>query len=376
MVHAALVLGIIAVVLASVALWIAAVTYREHRTTATLPPMRAPRRVPVPRATTDDDGTPRPVGPAAFVINPIKVSDVEALETAARTISRELGLPDPLIFHTTVADPGVGQAKDALAAGASVVVAAGGDGTVRSVATALAGGEVPMALIPSGTGNLLARNLDLPVDGHSPLVRTALSGREVEMDLGWLTAIPAEGDAGDQGYPEHLFLVMAGAGFDAQMVAGADDALKRRIGWVAYFFAGVRHLHARRTRLALQVGNGAWQALRVRTLLFANCGRLPAGIVLLPDADLDDGYLDVAAIDTRGGLIGWASLLWRVLLQGIGVRHTVLYNPSSIEFFRGRSISVQLDKPGPVQVDGDLVGEAVEVHVRVQAGGLRVRVRR
>ncbi|GMA33411.1 diacylglycerol/lipid kinase family protein [Litorihabitans aurantiacus] len=313
-----------------------------------------------------------------------------------------------MIYRTTVEDTGLGQARSAVEAGASVVVVAGGDGTVRAVAEALAGTHVPMALVPAGTGNLLARNLDIPVDNLQQQVRTALSGRDMAMDLGWLTTVPpapesaetaeqtehpdvatTDGAATDlddlpttdlTGTPaphrEHVFLVMAGLGFDAAMVAGADDQLKRRVGWVAYFLVGVRHLHARRTRLRLRLGTGGWQHERVRTLLFANCGRLPAGIVLLPDAEIDDGYLDVAAIDTRGGLIGWASLLGRVMMQGLGWRSANAYNPSRIEFWRARQIAVELDEPHAVQVDGDLVGDAVALKVRVQPDGLRVRVRR
>lgn len=385
---AALVIGIIALVIAVIALGVAVVGYRELRATRTTPAMRAPRTTiaPVPA---HDAAPPAPEGPAAFVINPVKVADVDALVSYARLTAHELGLPEPLIYRTTVEDPGVGQARSAMDAGASVVVVAGGDGTVRAVAEALAGSVVPMALIPSGTGNLLARNLDIPVVDLQQQVRTALSGRDMSMDLGWLRTVPpprepSEADEAPDvdltGVPapsrEHVFLVMAGLGFDAAMVAGADDELKRRVGWVAYFIVGVRHLHARRTRLALRLGTGAWHQQRVRTLLFANCGRLPAGIVLLPDAEIDDGYLDVAAIDTRGGLIGWASLLGRVMLQGLGWRSRNAYNPSRIEFWRAREIAVRLDEPHAVQVDGDLVGDAIALKVRVQPDGLRVRVRR
>ena len=397
--NAALVIGIIALSIAVIALIVAVIGYREQRVHRTSPAMRAPRTSV--SIVAEDFTTPAtPEGPAAFVVNPIKVADVDALERLARQTAEEFGLPEPLILRTTANDPGVGQAREALAAGASVVVAAGGDGTVRAVAEALAGTNVPMALIPSGTGNLLARNLDLPVEGLQQQVRTALSGRDMAMDLGWLSiltpaptststtstsaststltpALPAtESTDVDAPQREHVFLVMAGLGFDAAMVAGADDDLKRRVGWVAYFIAGVRHLHARRTRLSLRIGNGGWQQQRVRTLLFANCGRLPAGIVLLPDAEIDDGYLDVAAIDTRGGLLGWASLLWRVLLQGMDWQSSNVFNPSRIEFWRARAVSVRLDEPHPVQVDGDLVGSALELRVRVQPDGLRVRVRR
>ncbi|WP_147915697.1 diacylglycerol/lipid kinase family protein [Ruania zhangjianzhongii] len=347
---------------------------------------------PAPQDGTTPEEEPAPPGPAAFVLNPIK-ADGPALRRRAAEIAADLAMPEPLWFETTVEDPGVGQTRAAIAAGASVVVAAGGDGTVRTVAEVLAGTEIPMALLPLGTGNLLARNLDLPLASTELLIHTALGGVDHSIDLGWIraenvpvsaddaetTAAPADGGetapAEDTSpAPEHLFLVMAGIGFDAQMVAGAGDELKARMGWFAYFLAGARHLHGRKTRLQMQVGEGEVRPLQVRSLLFANCGRLPGGIVLLPDAELDDGWLDVAALDTRGGVLGWASLFGKVVLQGLGIRRQ-LPAPSSIEFWRGREMQVISDRPDQVQVDGDLIGEANRLSVRVQASGLRVRTR-
>lgn len=336
--------------------------------------------------TREEDTAPEeqagPTGPAAFVLNPIK-TDGPALRRRAAEIAADLGMAEPLWFETTEEDPGVGQTRAAIAAGASVVVAAGGDGTVRTVAEVLAGTTVPMALLPLGTGNLLARNLDLPLASTELLIHTALGGTDHSIDLGWIraenTAPPAD-DAeaapatGDGPAPEHLFLVMAGIGFDAQMVAGAGDELKAKMGWFAYFLAGARHLHGRKTRLRMRVGEGEVRPLQVRSLLFANCGRLPGGIVLLPDAELDDGWLDVAALDTRGGVLGWASLFGKVVLQGLGIRRQ-LPAPSSIEFWRGREVRVVSDRPQQVQLDGDLIGEANHLSVRVQASGLRVRTR-
>lgn len=396
MLAAALVLAIVALVLAVLALVVAVTSYADARAVVASPPPRAPRPAPRESARLDDDGRPLPPGPAAFVVNPTRVSDLAELEALARSVSSELGLPDPIVLTTTVEDPGVGQAREALARGASVVVVAGGDGTVRAVATAMAGSDVPMALLPLGTGNLLARNLDIPVGELHPLVTAALSGPERVIDVGWMRLVPPrepgsgepgggepDGDGrggdvvGNEGAShEHLFLVMAGTGFDARMVAGADDGLKRRVGWLAYFVVGARHLYARRTRLAMRIGNGQWQSFRLRTLLFANCGRLPAGLVLLPAAEIDDGYLDIAAIDTRGGILGWVSLFWRVVWQGLGFRGRRGPDISQIRFWRGRTVGVRLEQPEQVQVDGDLVGEAVELRVRVQAGALRVRVRR
>ena len=363
-------------------------------------------------------------GPPAIVYNPSKDRDWDHIRSIVDQVAGEAGLSEPLWLETTVADPGTGMAREAVRRGAGVVVAAGGDGTVRAVAEGLAGGTVPMAVMPLGTGNLLARNLDIPVLGLRDMVTVALTGRNRPMDVGWLrlerppgptdddgergdddatpttAAVPDDApatdealaldeppappsagaeDADDTAGPdeerEHLFLVIGGMGFDAAMVGGVDDELKARIGWIAYFVGGVRHLVGRKLRGRITLGGGEESdAFNARTVLIANCGRLPGGVVLLPDAQLDDGWLDIATIDTRGGLIGWADLLGRVVLQGLGIRNDRLpYGTGSLDFRRSRTVSVRTAQPEQVQVDGDLLGDAIAVHARLQHHGLVVR---
>jgi len=352
----------------------------------------------------------RPSGPPAVVFNPSKGTDGARLRALVTEVAAESGLAEPLWLETTVEDPGGGQVRHALEQGASVVIAAGGDGTVRAVAEGLAGTGTPMGVLPLGTGNLLARNLDLPLTGYRDMVTTALTGRDREMDLGWLRIErpPAASEPEDDVYrgepgrtevaptpsddsqapevragevpgteldKEHVFLVIGGMGFDAAMVGGAPDELKARIGWVAYFVGGVRHLLGRKIHATLELGDSERSdAFHARTVLIANCGRLPGGVVLFPDAQLDDGWLDIAAIDTRGGIIGWADLLRKVVLQGLGVRRDPLpYSTGTIEFRRAHTLTIRTEEPEHVQVDGDLLGEASVVHARVQHGGLVVR---
>ena len=306
----------------------------------------------------------------AFVANPSK-SGVPKFREAAFHACATRYLPEPLWLETTADDPGVGQAKEALERGATVVVAVGGDGTVRAVAEGLVGSGVPMALIPMGTGNLLARNLDLPLGDQGDLLRIALTGHDETIDVGWLTVGRPDGSTDDG---EHLFLVIAGLGFDAQMVAGADEELKKRVGWLAYFLASVRHLHDRRLRVRVTADGGAEQSLRLRTILIGNCGRLPGGITLLPDAVLDDGWLDLAAIDTRGGLVGWGQLLADVVLQGFGVRTKLPARIGRIDHSRARTVEIHATQAEGFQIDGEGFGLATDVTARVDPGVLVVRV--
>jgi diacylglycerol kinase family enzyme len=303
-------------------------------------------------------------------------------------------LPEPLWFDTTVEDPGIGQTREALDKGAKVVIAVGGDGTVRAVAEGLAGTGAAMGLVPQGTGNLLARNLELPINDVDELLKIALTGKERPIDVGWLTVVRDESQVEDdiaEADPEavepeetppdttepardHIFLVIAGLGFDAAMVADTDEDLKARVGWIAYFVAGLKHLGGRRMRLEIAVDDEPWNPVRLRSLLLGNVGKLPGGITLLPDARIDDGWLDIGAIDTRGGIAGWTQLFGEVAIQRFGL-HTDLPNKiGKIDHSKGREVRIRSRDPQQVQVDGDTIGEVLEVHARVDKHGLVVRV--
>ncbi|MPV49047.1 diacylglycerol kinase [Pseudactinotalea sp. HY160] len=369
---------------------------------------RISSRASAARPLEGEESADRAGGPPAFVVNPTKVSSLEAFRDLGARTAAEAGLGEPLWFTTTPESSGSEQASEAVRAGASVVIAVGGDGTVREVAAGLSRSGVPMGLIPMGTGNLFARNLDLPVNGLEQLMLTALTGADHRIDLGWvrpeLARAPTDGvpsddpltdgvpsddapaaerggstarDGGNRPHPgDEAFLVMSGVGFDAAMVAGADDELKSRLGWLAYFLVGARHLHGRKVQIGVQIGSGPVHNRKLRSLLVANVGKLPGGFVLFPDAAPDDGRLDVAALDTRGGLFGWASLFGTVIMQGIGIRSTRPTIASNIEFWRGSRVAVRLEEPEPLQVDGDLVGRVTGAEFWLEEGALVVRTRR
>ncbi|WP_084128557.1 diacylglycerol kinase family protein [Demequina sp. NBRC 110055] len=310
----------------------------------------------------------------AFIVNPTKDGTAELRERAMRACAIRY-LPEPMWIYTTEEDPGTGQARDAIEAGADVVVAVGGDGTVRAVAEALAGEDVAMGIIPLGTGNLFARNLDLPLADTGALLRIVIEGSVSRVDVGWLDierAFPASREGST-----HLFLVMAGAGIDAEMVAGADPILKKRLGWMAYFFAAVEHLGDKRIKATVTVDEGLPLEAEMRTVLMANAGRLPGGLQLIPDASVTDGELDIATLDARGGLVGWTELFGSVVAQGAGIKQTELlrtWRTSRIDHRRGQSVTIDMDSPQRVQVDGESLGRASRVKGRIQAGGLLIKV--
>lgn len=307
--------------------------------------------------------------PAAFVVNPTKVS-LPAFRRKVEKVAADLGVPPPLWWETTVADPGTGQALDAIAAGAATVIAVGGDGTVRSVAAAMEESGVAMGIVPRGTGNLFTRNLELPVTGTNRLIEIALTATARPIDLGW---VRPEGPGAD--LPERTpFLVIAGVGFDAAMVADADDELKARLGWLAYFFAGARHLHGKKIRVSLTLDEESPTTRKVRSMLVANVGRLPGGFVLFPDAEADDGRIDIASLDTRMSLVGWMSLLGTVVLQGVGIRIRKPRPTSDLEFWRGSTARLEVDQPSKLQVDGDIIGSITSAAFTVNPGALLIRL--
>ncbi len=324
-------------------------------------------------------------GPVAVVYNPSKKADWQALRAEVDAAAAAAGYPETVWIPTSVEDPGAGQARKALALAPALVIAAGGDGTVRLVAGELAGTGVPLGLLPVGTGNLLARNLDLPLGNRRRLAEIALTGRTRALDMCRLFApeLPAgerEAILGAGGLVFEgsvPFLVISGIGFDAEVMAGANPNLKSSLGWSAYLVSGIQHLRDRKLRGRIRAG-GSSVEVEARSVMFANCGELAGGFVLAPNARPDDGWLDITVMDTKGGLIGWGDLVRRVSLQGIGaaesVAEKVLPEVGSLEIRRSRSITVETETLEQVEADGDLLGFAREVTATVEHGALAVRI--
>ena len=245
----------------------------------------------------------------AVVLNPIKAKSAEArglIEAACAAA----GWPAPRVFETTAEDPGFSQARAAVAYGADVVLAGGGDGTVRVVAEVLAGTDTAMGVIPLGTANLLARNVHLEVNDLPGNVQAALFGDQRFIDTARLTL--ENSLTGESA--QHTFLVIAGIGMDAEVVSDTLDGLKRAVGWLAYTEAGARHLLGRRKKVSIALDGQPEQARKIRSVLFANCGLIPGGIDFIPQAMIDDGMLDVVVMSPRSA-IGWLAMYTKIVLK-------------------------------------------------------------
>jgi diacylglycerol kinase family enzyme len=313
---------------------------------------------------------------AALVYNPIKVH-AASLRATVEKASSAAGWQAPLFYETTKEDFGDGVTREALDEGVDVVLVAGGDGTVRAVAEAMSESGVPLTIVPSGTGNLLARNLYLPMGNPGAMVRAAHEGDTHSIDIGW-----AELHREDGTREEHAFVVMGGMGLDAAMIANTRGDLKKRVGWVAYVDGAARSLpNAKPFRVSYQIAEHRLHSARIQSVLFANCGSLPAGLELIPEASLSDGELDIVIFQPKGAfgwLLVWRRVAWdNSVLRRFRAGRQVLAlrtKDNSVRYSRGLGIEVATTPPKPVQLDGDEFGAAVHVKTRVVAGGLIVAV--
>jgi diacylglycerol kinase (ATP) len=239
----------------------------------------------------------------------------------------------------------------------------GGDGTVRVVAESLARTGVAMGLIPLGTGNLLARNVDLDVNDLHSNVQTALFGHQRYID----TARMGIENSRTGHSSEHVFLVIAGIGMDAEVLADTNAGLKKTLGWLAYTEAGMRHLPGRRKKISISLDGSPDQVRNIRSILFANCGLVPGGIDFIPQAMIDDGMLDVVVMSPRSA-IGWLLMYVKIMFKHSG-------KLPIMTVYRSGRVIIKCPEPMPTQLDGDTAGEATKVTVQVEPRSLLVRVK-
>ena len=289
----------------------------------------------------------------AFIINGTLAKAGGHFLPLCRAVAARTGWT-PEFLVTDKADDGIAAARDAAAANADLVVAVGGDGTVRSCAEGLSGTDVPLAIIPVGTGNLLARTLGIPVHAKAALAvalepRGAGGSADRRIDLATADGTP--------------FTAMAGMGLDAAVVAATR--FKHHLGWLAYAMYGAIHLAQPPARFMIRMDDRAPVEREARSVVVGNSGLLPGGFTLLPDARVDDGVLDVGILAPHGPF-GWPRVAVRVLAHSG-------HQDRQLERFQARKVEITADVILPREVDGEVIAPDQTLTVAVRSSVLTVR---
>jgi diacylglycerol kinase (ATP) len=242
------------------------------------------------------------------------------------------------IRETREAGDALRWAQQAVEEGFDLLIVSGGDGTIMEAMTGMikGGGELPLAQLPQGTANLLARALGIPTDQEGAL-ETALAGKAVRLDVGYL---PRE---------DRYFALVVGAGYDARMIGDASRELKNALGFAAYVVTGIKNLFTLRpSRIELEI-DGRRMRLRAHTVLIINVGEInEANIALGPNIQPHDGKLDVMIL-SAASLLGALRTIGRILMRRFD-------DSKSLRYLSASRIRLTARPPLPTQIDGEELG--------------------
>jgi diacylglycerol kinase (ATP) len=290
----------------------------------------------------------------AVIYNPAKVSD--KFRALMEDNLHRNGWRNPLWLETSVEDPGRAMTNRAVAEQVDLVIGAGGDGTIRYVADGLAHTGIPLGLVPAGTGNLLARNLNLPLE-EADAIEVALSGQVRLIDLVKITV--------DDRPPEH-FAVMAGIGIDAMIMDETDEDLKDKVGSAAYFVAAAKALGRLPVPMTVQLDGSRPVRRHALLCVIGNVGTLQGNLTLIPGASPDDGLLDLYIASPRR-FRHWIKLALRLITRRAK-------KDDQVDQRNGKTVRIIIDGRDNYQLDGDVVGESTTLTAEIQPGALAICV--
>jgi diacylglycerol kinase (ATP) len=293
---------------------------------------------------------------AAVIFNPAKVTDWITFRRHVEYELKSRGWDRALWLETTSEDHGRAMTEQAVREKVDLVLGAGGDGTIRVICSGLAHTGIPFGLIPAGTGNLLARNIGIPLDEVAAL-DVAFDGVDKALDLVRLQL--------DDQPPDH-FAVMAGIGLDAVIMERADPKMKKAVGSAAYFVSAAQNANHPAMHATIAVDDQPPIKRRAHLIVVGNVGFLMANIQLIPGARADDGMLDVLIASPRT-LSDWIRLTTRVLTRR-------KQPDDQLDRLTGHKVTITVEERDHVQLDGDTVGECNTLTAEVVPGALRLRV--
>jgi len=266
------------------------------------------------------------------------------------TLARE-GYNDPLWYEIQTSGEAAKFARLALEKGAEVIFIWGGDGTVQQCINALVDTRAVLAILPAGTANLLAGNLEIPKD-ITKAVEVGLRGVRRALDTGSFNG-------------EH-FAVMAGTGFDAFIIKEANVKLKDAVGRLAYFYSGTKNLSARRVKAVIEVDGKKYYKGKVSCVFVGNVSKGIGGLVVFKAARPDDGILELAVVTAKNP-IDWARTLGRIT-QGKAEKSPF------VELTYGKEFQFSFNKRFPYEIDGSARKAVKNMHIKVHPSSITISV--
>jgi diacylglycerol kinase (ATP) len=264
------------------------------------------------------------------------------------------GVADPFWCEVPKSRKAPEQVRRAVADGAELVFAWGGDGMVQRCVDVLAGTDVTLAIVPAGTANLFATSLGVPKDIEDA-VGIGLHGEDRRLDVGRFNG--------------ERFAVMAGAGFDAAMIRDAGDGgLKERFGRAAYVWTGSENLRSKPFRAQIAVDGVDWYKGKASCILLGNTGELFGGVEAFEDARPDDGQLELGVV-TAEGLVEWGRMIARA---AVGTASKSPFTRTT----KARRVTVKLNRKVLYELDGGDRSKLKSFKVKVEPGAITVRVPR
>ncbi|WP_287848221.1 MULTISPECIES: diacylglycerol kinase family protein [Mobiluncus] len=293
------------------------------------------------------------VSKAIVIFNPAKVREVDPFKESLGKVAQENGFELEYI-ETAEEDPGFEMAAQAREAKPDLVIVAGGDGTVRVVTTELRETGIPVAILPAGTTNLLARNLGISMN-MDEAIQTAFAGRTLKFDLVKVTL--------GQGKDPKYFTGMAGVGIDAEVMHGVEDKLKKLVGPGAYVMSFLQQVGSSPCRVKVTIDDTRVLKRKTTLLMVGNTAELTGGVKLFPEADPTDGSLELL-LGAPTGFASWLKVIGGVLT---GKRKN-----QEMEYFTGKKFTVEIAQPTVWEMDGDAEDPAQSWTFEVLPGALSV----
>ena len=282
---------------------------------------------------------------AMLIRNPVSGTAI-GLETLRAAIDPELHVE---IHDTTPSDPGIALSGIATARAIDIVIAVGGDGTVRACVEGVAVSLTSLAVVPAGIGNLLASNLGLPTAVADALASVTGQHRR-RIDVGTVNG--------------EVFTVMAGTGFDAAMIGGTTTIAKRRFGTLAYVATAVRHLRDAMVPTSVTIDGELFFTGRTTMVLVGNFGTITGGFELFPDASPDDGRLDVAVMHLPR---------WRDWLRvGYALVRRNPQPPDLVERTTASTIEIASGRQRPYEIDGEIRPPSSDLTITIKPLALQI----